>query len=86
MLTKQKAKVFFELLEGEHGCNFYKDKKGEIKWSCRGNFDFARKLLRAMQVKNKDAEDFLSLCEDRGGYCDCEILFNAEDRILAELK
>jgi hypothetical protein len=34
-----------------------------------------------MLVPEEEAEAFLRACDDMGGHCDCEIVFNAADRL-----
>ena len=83
-MNKEQLKEFFERLFGPEGCNFRKDKKGEDQWNC-GNGDdktLSIKILRKMGIKNKDIKIFLSQCEKYGGYCDCEIIFNAMDHFI----
>lgn len=81
MLTKEQLDEFFSRLEGEEGCDFKKNDKGETTWKCKGgnNKSKAREILKKMKIPEKDMIEFLCLCDRYGGYCDCEILFNAEE-------
>lgn len=83
MTEKQKIE-FFKRLEGKEGCNFRKTKKHGIVWTCGGGNEksFAKKILTAMKITGRTQEEFLELCDKHGGYCDCEILFNAGKAIL----
>lgn len=70
---------FCERLEGPEGCNF----QGEgpaLTWSCGGGTDktHARRILIAMGLSDEDVEWSLGYFEIRGGFCDCEILFNVD--------
>ena len=81
-MTKKQIKEFLNELNGERACNFRKDKKGNFKWDCNNDFTFSKKILSKMGIKGKEQKEFLEKCESHGGYCDCEILFNAEEALL----
>jgi len=68
---------FCQLLEGEEGCNFRKNEKGETIWNCKGRTDksFATAILKKHFPK-VNTKKTLQYFEENGGYCDCEILFN----------
>lgn len=68
---------FTEKLSGEEGCNF-REKDGRTIWNCNGGKDrpFTRKILTEMA--GIDIEATMEYFNSRGGYCDCEILFNVE--------
>jgi hypothetical protein len=88
-MNKLQAELFFKKLEGKEGCNFQEKEKGNpesITWTCKGGNDqsFAIKILKKMGIPDKEITDFLSECHEFGGHCDCEILFNAEDDIMAK--
>jgi len=55
-------------LEGKGYCDFKKDGT----WTCYKNHKFARKLLAEMGY---DIESSIKYFKERGGFCDCEILF-----------
>ena len=86
MLTKKQLKEFFEKLEGPEGCDFKADEKGKTTWNCKAGMDktHAKSVLKKMGIPKEEADDFLSLCDEHGGHCDCEILMNAEERIMEE--
>ena len=75
---------FFALLEGPAGCDFKKDDNDQITWTCAGGNDktFATKILENMGIDKESINEALQLVHSLGGHCDCEILFNAEERIL----
>lgn len=81
MLTKGQLDEFFSSLEGAEGCNFKEDTEGKVTWKCKGGNDKSKaiEILKKMGISEKVMVEFLSLCESYGGYCDCEILFNAEE-------
>ncbi len=56
-------------------------KKGS---NCDGTFSYSRFILREMGVEKENLNNFLKLCQNYGGYCDCEILFNAKDQLLKQ--
>ena len=68
---------FYNRLQGPEGCDFKKDSKGKITWTCAAGRDksLAIKILESMSV---DVPASLTYFENHGGYCDCEILFNVE--------
>lgn len=41
---------------------------------CEGNFKSARIIL--LEMGEIDIDESLAYCKRRGGYCDCEILYN----------
>jgi len=69
---------FCALLEGKEGCNFrYVGKNKKIVWSCKGGEDktYAKKILKKY-FPDIDIKKTFKYFEKRGGFCDCEILFN----------
>lgn len=73
-------KKFAELLEGPEGCDFKQTVKGDpgsTTFKCGGgkNKEYATAILKKYFPKI-DVEKTLAYFEKRGGYCDCEILFN----------
>ena len=87
-MEKQKIIEFLNRLEGEEGCNFREKEKGNpksITWDCDGKtHKFSRKILTKMNISKIEQDIFLEECEMLGGYCDCEILLNAEEGLLGE--
>jgi len=84
MLNTEQIKEFFGRLEGPDGCDFKEDEEGKGTWKCKGGTDksLAQAILEKMGVEPVEIVGFLSLCEERGGYCDCEIVFNAAEGLL----
>ena len=82
-MNKKQIKEFLERLEGKEGCNFRKDKNGETTWKCKGgmNKDLSIKILDKMGISRSKQEEFLGRCTLSGGHCDCEILFNAAEKL-----
>ncbi len=72
----QKWDEFIERLEGSEGCDFKETEPGKPTWECAGgrNKDFAKAILET--IPNVDIDASLEYFEKRGGYCDCEIIFN----------
>lgn len=56
-------------------------KKGS---NCDGTLSYSRFILEEMGVEKENLNNFLKLCQHYGGYCDCEILFNAKDQLLKQ--
>ena len=83
-MTKRQMEYFFSELEGKNGCNFRKNNKGEDIWKCKGGQDtsLARKILKEMGIGKAEADAFLKKCESFGGFCDCEVIFNAKTKML----
>ena len=77
---------FLKRLTGKEGCNFRKDDKGRARWTCKGGFSrpFATKILKEMG--DIDAPRSLKYFESRGGFCDCEIVFNVPVRRMRPLR
>lgn len=75
---------YFDRLEGPEGCNFTKDAQDEIHWSCKGGMDktFSRRILVDMGLDNLQVDAVHGIVNALGGHCDCEILFNAAEKIL----
>jgi len=91
LLNKEQIMEFLERLEGQEGCNFRTEKvDGEDKtvWECNGGNDQSKskKILKSMEIPKRERDEFLKKCRQLGGYCDCEIIFNAKDRLKAEWK
>jgi hypothetical protein len=71
---------FIKALEGPDGCNFReREEDGKTAWNCGGGTDqsLARAILEKMG--DIDIESSLAYFTERGGHCDCEILFNVVD-------
>jgi hypothetical protein len=63
----------------EEKCNFRKRKSdGEIIWNCDGQLTFTKQFCDDNKLNFKTVEDMV---KKYGGYCDCEVLFNAVERI-----
>lgn len=77
-MTKKTRKEFFKRLAGPEGCNFRQDKKRGTVWNCggRSSKDLSIAILDKMGICAADQQKFLQECDDSGGHCDCEIIFN----------
>ena len=66
---------FISRLKGPEGCNL-RVENGKAVWDCDSGTskDKARTILERMG--GIDVAASLKYFENRGGYCDCEILFN----------
>lgn len=86
MITKKQAQEFFKRLEGPEGCDFRDDEKKGCIWKCAGGQDqsLSQELLKTMGVDEEDSKEFLQVCSEKGGHCDCEIIFNAAAPVLSD--
>ena len=90
-MTKKQINEFLNRLEGEEGCNFKEKIKGDpnsISWNCDSSdkYPLAKKVLTLMGVPKDEQKDLLEKAQESGGYCDCEILFNADEYLLNNYK
>lgn len=69
----------YSFLEGEEGCNFRKNGKGETTWDCDGLILSKTKVF--CKKNNIDFVKVKELCRGTGGYCDCEVLLNTRVKI-----
>ena len=78
-LTKRHPgwKTFLTLLEKK--VNFRKMRNGRTTWTCDGKLTFTRQILRA-RFPGVSIEKTIKYLQDRGGYCDCEVLMNVDPR------
>jgi hypothetical protein len=53
---------------------------------CSAEMDrtFSRKILTSMGVSAHQIEECMALFEEHGGYCDCEVVMNAQEHICPE--
>ncbi|MFX1350205.1 MAG: DUF2695 domain-containing protein [Promethearchaeota archaeon] len=68
-MNKKDLDHFFDRLEvllEVNGCNARDLTNAEI-------------ILNEMNISKKEKEEFLLDCRNNGGFCDCEILLNAEE-------
>ena len=47
--------------------------------SCSGNFELSISVLRASGFDESDLDDIFAVLRSRGGFCDCEILYNVSE-------
>ncbi len=66
---------FFELLEAEV---FPEGDSGPQR--CDHSYIHAEGTLTKLGFTSEEREDILIVCKSRGGFCDCEILMNVDDR------
>lgn len=78
-LTDEELEAYFDRLQGPEGCDF---KNGS--WKCKGGNDKTKSAEILENIGCNDEE--IALMHDYvdvfGGHCDCEIVFNAMDRML----
>jgi len=49
----------------------------EIPESCSGGYKLSESILRASRFEVSDFADVFDVLQAKGGFCDCEILYNA---------
>lgn len=69
-------KEFLDRLMGDEGIKL--SRSGS---KCHG-YTYSKKILDRMGIDKETQEQFFELCQYYGGYCDCEIIFNAKPRLL----
>ncbi len=79
LMTRQQFRRLCEYLQGPDGCNFEDapDEPDGMTWDCDGTLKLTRRWLKR---HNLDIETNVAALNACGGYCDCEIIFNAVDR------
>lgn len=79
IMTEAQFDALCEWLGGPEGCNFQPQIPREIEsitWTCDGTLKLTRHWMRAHGI---DEAANIPELEERGGYCDCEVLFNVTD-------
>lgn len=82
ILSEKQIEEFLTKLD--KACNFrYKIKNDpkSVTWKCGGDFKFSEQILNEMEIPKITQTKFLNYCKKNGGYCDCEILFNVEQKL-----
>lgn len=90
LLSEEQWTEFFRRLEGPEGCDFQEKEPGDvgsITWNCKGGMDqsYAKAILKEMQLPASTVDAVLTYVRELGGHCDCEILFNAVERVYADV-
>jgi hypothetical protein len=67
---------FFEQLDDK----FSPRRKTTPPVECGGKFEVAEPLLRSLGFDATERAEFIQVLQSRGGYCDCEILYNVSDK------
>jgi len=78
-MTEAEFEALCVWLESPAGCNFRQEIPGEsgsFTWTCDGTLKLTRHWLGVHGI-NEAA--IIPELEERGGYCDCEVLFNVAD-------
>ena len=76
IMTEAECEALCAWLESPKGCNFQQaipDDIASMTWTCDGTLKLTRQWMRAHGV---DEAINIPELEERGGYCDCEVLFN----------
>lgn len=69
------ARRFFDALD-EALCPIDESKSAV---SCSSNYQNSERILADLGFRPDDFEDIFKVLRSRGGFCDCEILYNAVD-------
>lgn len=74
-----KWKKFYARLSGPKACDFRDRRDGGWSWKCKGGArrPLARQILKDMGADVAASIDFF---DQRGGHCDCEIIFNVDPK------
>lgn len=64
---------FIDTLVDEHHCDFKED---PFSWKCYHDYRFSTDILKAINFTEDDIRASIAAFQERGGYCDCEIVFN----------
>ena len=78
-MTEAEFEALCVWLESPEGCNFRQEIPGDsesITWTCDGTLKLTRRWMRVHGINEATTIPEL---EERGGYCDCEVLFNVAD-------
>jgi hypothetical protein len=67
---------FVRLLAGPEGCNYHQTEGEDPQWTCGGEDKPLARAILAKHFPDVDIEETMKFFEERGGYCDCEIIFN----------
>lgn len=75
-MSREEIKEFLDRLAGEEGISLTR-----FGSSCNG-YTCSKRILKKMGITKETQDKFFQLCYYYGGHCDCEILFNASERLL----
>ena len=75
-ISMEDIREFLDRLMGDEGIGLTR-----FGSKCHG-YTYSKKILDKMGIDKETQDKFLELCKYYGGYCDCEILFNAKSRLL----
>jgi hypothetical protein len=90
LLSEFQWNTFFALLNGPGACDFQQtdpEDAATTTWNCGGGMDktHATRILTGMELPKSTIAAVLAYVEDYGGHCDCEILFNALERVYEDI-
>jgi len=69
------ARHFFEMLDDKLSPMNTTDTAEK----CAGAYDISEALLRSLGYNDDELADIFAVLQSRGGFCDCEILYNASE-------
>lgn len=81
LMDVEQWREYFARLEGPEGCDF--QESPTWSWQCGGGTDKSksRSILFKMGLHEETINEALECVHSLGGHCDCEVLFNAAERI-----
>jgi hypothetical protein len=50
-----------------------------VEEQCGGNYSISESLLRSLEFDDEELSEIFSVFQLRGGFCDCEILYNVSE-------
>ncbi len=75
-ISIEEIREFLDRLIGDEGIGLTR-----FGSRCHG-YTYSKKILDEMGIDKETQDKFFELCKYYGGYCDCEIIFNAKSRLL----
>jgi len=75
-MNMEDIREFLDRLMGDEGIGLTR-----FGSRCHG-YTYSKKILDKMGIDKETQDKFFELCKYYGGYCDCEILFNAKSWLL----
>jgi len=77
-MTKKQLEKLFIFLEGY--CQFEPKGKDDFTWLCSHTLKATRWYLKeALNFDKVKIEKAVKFLNNKGGYCDCEVLFNVQE-------
>jgi Protein of unknown function (DUF2695) len=78
VMKKLTSVGFFEKLD-DRLCPSENDARSE---HCQGSYETSEPLLRSLGFDDEELTDIFQVLQSKGGFCDCEILYNVVETIV----